>query len=163
MVQYSELRTATLRTIFAGAYAANFVVAILNFGEAYLDILSSLIIMVLSACMLAITLQQPEKLMVYFEMTGKEVVFTWRMRSVADILQILFLLACGMLGEIMAIITGVLLFLVFSLAQQRPDIFRELFRKHAGDPEVGDESTVGVAAGEATSGYEAATEPSAMA
>eukprot|EP00571_Detonula_confervacea_P015661 CAMPEP_0172310142 /NCGR_PEP_ID=MMETSP1058-20130122/11315_1 /TAXON_ID=83371 /ORGANISM="Detonula confervacea, Strain CCMP 353" /LENGTH=170 /DNA_ID=CAMNT_0013022909 /DNA_START=116 /DNA_END=628 /DNA_ORIENTATION=+ len=161
MVHYSELRTATLRTIFASAYAANFVVASLHFGKAYLEILSSIIIMVLSLCMLTITLQQPEKLMVYFEMTGKEVVFTWRMRSVADIIQILFLLACGMLGEIMAIVTGVLLLLVFSLAQKRPDIFRELFRKHAGDPAVGDESDG--AAGEASSRYEEAIDPSSHA
>lgn len=71
-------------------------------------------------------------------MTGKEVVFTWRMRLVADVIQILFLVSCGMLGEIMAIITAVLLFVAFTLAKQRPDIFRELFRKHAGDPEVAD-------------------------
>jgi len=38
----------------------------------------------------------------------------------------------------MAIVTGVFLGLAFSLAQRRPDIFRELFRKHAGDPNVGD-------------------------
>ncbi|KAL7551242.1 hypothetical protein ACHAWF_014428 [Thalassiosira exigua] len=138
-MQYSELRTATLRSIFAGVYAANFIVAALHFGKGYLDVLSSIIIMVLALCMLTITVQQPERLMVYFETTGKEIVFTWRMRSAADITQILFLIAQGALGEIMAIITGVLLFVAFSLAQKRPDIFRELFRKHAGDPVVGGE------------------------
>lgn len=137
--------------------------AVLHFGKGYLNILSSLIIMVLSACMLTITLQQPEKLMVYFEMTGKEVVFTWRMRTVADITQILFLISCGMLGEIMAIVTAILLFLAFSLAQKRPDIFRELFRKHAGDPAVGEETNAAAEAVDvgASSGYEEATEPTA--
>ncbi len=100
-------------------------------------------------------MQQPEKLMVYFETTGKDIVFTWRMRCLADIIQILFLVACGMLGEIMAIVTGVLFFVAFSLAQKRPDIFRELFRKHAGDPVMGDEDC-------AASGYEEATDSSAQ-
>ncbi|KAL7542685.1 hypothetical protein ACHAXR_011991 [Thalassiosira sp. AJA248-18] len=110
----------------------------MHFGRAYLDILASVIIMVLSLFMLAITLQKPESLMVFFETTGKEIVFTWRMRMVADIVQILFLISCGMLGEIMAIVSGVFLFVAFTLAKKRPDIFRELFRKHAGDPAVGD-------------------------
>lgn len=139
-MQYSELRTATLRSVFAGVYAANLVIAILHFGQAYLDILASLIIIALAAFMLTITLQLPEKLMVWFEMTGKEIVFTWRARTVADVIQILFLIACGRLGEIMAIVTSVFLLVAFSLAQKRPDIFRELFRKHAGDPDVGHES-----------------------
>lgn len=105
----------------------------------YLDYLASVIIIVLSTCMFMITMQKPDQLMVYFETTGKEVVFSWRMRLVADIVQILFLLSKQMLGEIMAIITGTLLFVAFTLAKKRPDIFRELFRKHAGDPEVGDD------------------------
>lgn len=117
---------------------ANCVVSILHFGHAYLDALASIIVIVLSLCMMFISLQKPEKLMIYFEMTGKEIVFTWRMRSVADILQILFLVAFGLTGKIMAIVTAVLLVLVYTLAQQRPDIFRELFRAHAGDPQVGE-------------------------
>ncbi len=110
---------------------------ILNFssrGPAYLEALASIIIMALSICMLTITAQQPEKLMVYFETTGKEFVFSWRMRSFADAVQILFLVACGVFGQIMAIVTGAFLFLSFSLAKKRPDIFRALFRKYAGDP-----------------------------
>lgn len=122
---------------------ANFVVAILHFGRGYLDVLSSIVIMILSLCMLSVTMQQPEKLMVFFETTGKEIVFTWRMRMVADILQIVFLIAQGPLGDIMAIVTGVSLFVAFTLAQKRPDIFRELFRKHAGDPEIGVEGDAG--------------------
>mmetsp|Transcript_23432 Transcript_23432/g.41982 ORF Transcript_23432/g.41982 Transcript_23432/m.41982 type:complete len:164 (+) Transcript_23432:158-649(+) len=158
---FTELRTATLRSVFAGVYVANFIIAILHFGIGYLDILASLIIIILSACMLTITLQQPEQLMVYFETTGKEIIFTWRMRVAADIIQILFLISCGTLGEIMAIVTGVFLFMAFSLAKKRPDIFRELFRKHAGDPMVGDE---GVGESDAdddvASRYEEAAEPS---
>jgi hypothetical protein len=136
---------------------ANFTVALLHlqYGKEYLDILASLIIVVLAICMLAITMQQPEQLMVYFEASGKDIVFTWRMRMVADVLQIIFLVSCGLLGEIMAIVTGVFLTMTFSLAQKRPDMFRELFRKHAGDPVVGD-----VAAAAEGSGYEEATEPS---
>ena len=99
--------------------------------------------MITSACMLTISMQQPEQFMVYLEMSGKEIVFTWRMRMLADIIQILFLISCGIFGQIMAILTGVMLFVAFTLAQKRPDIFRELFRKHAGDPAVGDESVGG--------------------
>jgi hypothetical protein len=40
--------------------------------------------------------------------------------------------------------------LTFSLAQKRPDIFRELFRKHAGDPELGEGDS-------GTDGYNQAT------
>ena len=105
--------------------------------------------------MLLITLQQPETLMVYFEMTGKEVVFTWRMRMVADVIQILFLISCGIFGEVMAVITSVLLFVAFTLSSKRPDIFRELFRKYAGDPCVEGEED-----GSATTGYEEQTEAS---
>lgn len=89
----------------------------------YLDILASIIIIVLSLCMLLITLQQPETLMVYFEMTRKEIVFTWRMRMVADVIQILFLISCGIFGQVMAVITSVLLFVAFTLSSKRPDIF----------------------------------------
>mmetsp|Transcript_18157 Transcript_18157/g.42332 ORF Transcript_18157/g.42332 Transcript_18157/m.42332 type:complete len:158 (-) Transcript_18157:77-550(-) len=141
-MNYSGLRTATLRSLFAGAYLANCIVAILHFRhvylDAYLDALASIIVIILSLCMMFISLQMPEKLMIYFEMTGKEIVFTWRMRSVADIVQILFLVAFGLMGKIMAIVTAVLLVLVYTLAQHRPDIFRELFRAHAGDPQVGE-------------------------
>lgn len=112
-------------------------VAIIHFGRTYLEVVASLAILILSVCMLAVTMQQPENLMVYFETTGKEIVFTWRMRSVADVIQILFLISCDLTGKIMAILTGLMLVLTFSLAQKRPDIFRELFRKHAGDPEMG--------------------------
>lgn len=119
--------------------------------------------MVLAGCMLIITLQRPEKLMIYFEETGKEIVFTWRMRLVADVIQILFIISCGMLGEIMAVVTGVFLFLAFTLAQKRPDIFRELFRKHSGDPAVANEDDVAAAAAvttaEATTRYEEVAEP----
>ena len=115
--------------------------------------------MITSACMLLITMQQPEQFMVYLEMSGKEIVFTWRMRMLADIIQILFLISCGIFGEIMAIITGVMLFVAFTLAQKRPDIFRELFRKHAGDPAVGDES-VGDGADD-SGGYQETSEDSA--
>lgn len=111
--------------------------------------------MALSACMLTITMQQPENLMVYFEMTGKEIVFTWRMRMIADVLQIVFLISLGLVGEIMAIVTGVLLFLAFTLAQKRPDIFRELFRKHAGDPVMEGDG------GDGEMNYESAEESSA--
>jgi len=114
------------------------VVAIIHFGRTYLEVIASLSIIALSACMLSITMQQPENLMVYFETTGKEIVFTWRMRSLADVVQIVFLISCGLPGQIMAILTGIMLGLTFSLAQKRPDIFRELFRKHAGDPELGE-------------------------
>jgi hypothetical protein len=114
------------------------VIAIIHFGRTYLEVIASLAIIGLSACMLAITMQQPENLMVYFETTGKEIVFTWRMRSIADVVQILFLISCGLPGKIMAVLTGIMLSLTFSLAQKRPDIFRELFRKHAGDPELGE-------------------------
>jgi len=155
-MQFADLRTATLRSAFAGVYVANFIVAILNFGRQYLDILASLIVMVLATCMLTITLQQPEQLMVYCEASGKDIVFTWRMRMVADIIQILFLVSLGLLGEIMAIITGVFLFMAFSLAQKRPDMFRELFRKSIGDPVVGDDA----AANAESQGYEEATNPS---
>ena len=102
-------------------------------------------------------MQQPEQFMVYLEMTGKEIVFTWRMRMLADIIQILFLISCGIFGQIMAIVTGVMLFVAFTLAQKRPDIFRELFRKHAGDPAVGDESVEDSRA----SGYQETSEDSA--
>jgi hypothetical protein len=84
--------------------------------------------------MLTITLQQPESLMIYFETSHKEYVFSWRMRSLADIIQVAFLLACGLFGCIMAIITGAFTVLSFTLAKKRPDIFRALFRKYAGDP-----------------------------
>lgn len=117
---------------------ANFVVAIVHFGRTYLEVIASLSIIVLSACMLSITMQQPENLMVYFETTGKEIVFTWRMRSLADAVQIVFLISCGLAGKIMAAFTGIMLILAFNLAKKRPDIFRELFRKHAGDPEMGE-------------------------
>lgn len=156
-MQFADLRTATLRSAFAGVYVANFVVAILHFGEKYLDVLASLIVMVLATCMLTISLQQPEKLMVYFEATGKDIVFTWRMRMVADVIQILFLVSLGYLGEIMAIITGVFLFIAFSLAQKRPDMFRELFRKSAGDPMLADDAAANAEAGV----YEEATNPPA--
>jgi len=137
-MNFAELRTATLRSVFAGVYVANFTIAILYFEKTYLQILASLTILTLSSCMLTITLQQPESLMIYFETTGKEIFFTWRMRTVADTIQILYLISFGMLGQIMAIVTGVFLGLAFSLAQRRPDIFRELFRKHGGDPAGGD-------------------------
>jgi hypothetical protein len=103
--------------------------------------------------MLTITVQQPEKLMIYFETTGKEFVFSWRMRSIADVIQIIFLFACGLYGQIMAIVTGAFLFLSFTLAKKRPDIFRALFRKYAGDPmeQEGDGGDMS---------YEEATEPS---
>ncbi len=84
--------------------------------------------------MLTITAQQPEQIMVYFETTGKEFVFSWHMRCFADGVQILLLVACGLFGQIMAIVTGAFFFLAFSLAKKRPDIFRALFRKYAGDP-----------------------------
>jgi hypothetical protein len=84
--------------------------------------------------MLTITLQQPESLMIYFETSHKEYVFSWRMRSLADMIQVAFLLACGLFGCIMAIITGAFTVLSFTLAKKRPDIFRALFRKYAGDP-----------------------------
>mmetsp|Transcript_25772 Transcript_25772/g.43997 ORF Transcript_25772/g.43997 Transcript_25772/m.43997 type:complete len:159 (-) Transcript_25772:193-669(-) len=142
-MQFNELRTATLRSVFAGVYVANLIISSMFFGKHYLDILASLFIIVCALSMLTITLQQPEQLMVYFESTGKEFVFTWRMRMLADIIQILFLISKGMLGEIMAIVTGVFLFVAFSLAQKRPDIFRELFRKHAGDPMVEGEAEEG--------------------
>ncbi len=131
--------------------------AILNLfgrGPRYLETLTSIIIVALSLCMLTITVQQPEKLMVYFETTGKEFVFSWRMRSIADVVQILFLLACGLFGQIMAIVTGAFLFLSFSLAKKRPDIFRALFRKHAGDPMEQYEGDGG------DMSYEEATDPS---
>eukprot|EP00578_Thalassiosira_sp_NH16_P010601 CAMPEP_0181114974 /NCGR_PEP_ID=MMETSP1071-20121207/21187_1 /TAXON_ID=35127 /ORGANISM="Thalassiosira sp., Strain NH16" /LENGTH=111 /DNA_ID=CAMNT_0023199155 /DNA_START=214 /DNA_END=549 /DNA_ORIENTATION=- len=107
-------------------------------------------------------MQQPEKLMVYFETTGKEIVFTWWTRMIADIVQIVFLISCGMVGDILAICTGIMLFMAFSLAQKRPDIFRELFRKHASDPLVADESDAdgAGASGEVSTGYDEVTEPS---
>ena len=74
---------------------------------------------------------------VYMEMTNREIVFSWRFRMIADIVQILFLVSQGVLGDVMAIVTGLCTFGAFTLAQKRPDIFRELFRKHAGDPEMG--------------------------
>jgi hypothetical protein len=140
----------------------NFVAATLELvghprGPAYLDALASIIVMVLSLCMLAITVQQPEKLMVFFETTGREFVFSWRMRSIADVTQILFLVAFGFLGQIMAIVTGAFFFLAFSLAQKRPDIFRALFRKYAGDPM---EAYEGEGDGGADMSYGEATEPS---
>ena len=63
-------------------------VAIIHFGRTYLEVVASLAILILSVCMLAVTMQQPENLMVYFETTGKEIVFTWRMRSVADVIHL---------------------------------------------------------------------------
>ena len=105
--------------------------------------------------MLTITAQQPEQFMVYFETTGKEFVFSWRMRCFADVVQILFLVAFGLFGQIMAIVTGAFFFLAFSLAKKRPDIFRALFRKYAGDPLEAYE-----AEGGADMSYEEATEPS---
>lgn len=151
-MQFSELRTASLRSVFAGVYVANFIIAILHFGHGYLDILASVIVIAISLFMLSITLQQPEKLMVYCEMSGKEIVFTWRMRTTADIIQIIFLISFGRLGQIMAIVTGFFLFVAFSLAKKRPDIFRELFRKHADDPQVGEDDN-------AAAGYINAAEP----
>ena len=115
--------------------------------------------MVTSALMIMVSLQQPEQVMVYLEMSGYAFVFSWRMRMVGDIIQILFLISCGLLGTIMAIITGVCLIMAFTLAQQRPDIFRELFRKFAGDPVVGGEGE-GEGVG-TSSGYQEASESSA--
>ena len=105
--------------------------------------------------MLTITAQQPEQFMVYFETTGKEFVFSWRMRCFADVVQILFLVAFGLFGQIMAIVTGAFFFLAFSLATKRPDIFRALFRKYAGDLLESYEGE-----GDADMTYEEATEPS---
>ncbi len=39
----------------------------------------------------------------------------------------------------MAIVTGVFLVAARALAQKRPDIFRELFRSHESDPELGED------------------------
>lgn len=116
---------------------ANFIASLLHLIAAhyhYLDALASLIVMTLSCIMLTITLQRPESLMIYFETTNAEYVFSWRMRSLADIIQVLFLVACGLFGCIMAIVTGAFTVLAFTLAKKRPDIFRALFRKYAGDP-----------------------------
>ena len=101
----------------------NFLAACLTFGNLYLDILASLIIIVLSLLMLLITMQQPEMLMVYFETSGRDIVFTWRMRLIADIIQIMFLFSCGIFGIAMGIITLVLLLVTYTLAKKRPDIF----------------------------------------
>ena len=69
-------------------------------------------------------MQQPEMLMVYFETSGRDIVFTWRMRLIADIIQIMFLFSCGIFGIAMGIITLVLLLVTYTLAKKRPDIFR---------------------------------------
>ena len=106
--------------------------------------------------------------MIYFETSNKEFVFSWRMRFLADIIQVLFLIACGLFGCIMAIITGAFTVLAFTLAKQRPDIFRALFRKYAGDPmeaahEVengGATTTTGGGGGTSNLSYDQASEPS---
>ncbi|KAL7521071.1 hypothetical protein ACHAWX_007317 [Stephanocyclus meneghinianus] len=132
------MRTATLRSIFASAYVANIVVAILfmvNHGFVYLNTVATLLAIILSSVMLSITLQQPESLMVYFEVSGHTVVFTFLTRTICDLTLCVLLLGMDFPGQIMCIVTLVFLGAARGLAKRRPDIFRELFRAHASDPE----------------------------
>ena len=88
--QFKHSSLLLLYFLYVKPQQLNFLAACLTFGNIYLDILASLIIIVLSLLMLLITMQQPEMLMVYFETSGRDIVFTWRMRLVADIIQIMF-------------------------------------------------------------------------
>ena len=75
--------------------------------------------------------------MVYLETTEKEIAFTWMGRMVADILICLFVASMGIVGKIMAGVTAFNFCVTLGLAKQRPDIFRDLFRKHENDPSLG--------------------------
>jgi hypothetical protein len=120
---------------------ANIIVAILfmvDHGFIYFNFLSLLLVIVLSSVMLVITLQKPESLMVYFEVSGHTVVFTFLTRTICDLTLCVLLLGMDLPGKIMAIITLLFLGTARGLAQKRPDIFRELFRQHESDPEMGE-------------------------
>jgi hypothetical protein len=145
-MDYSDMRTATLRSVFASAYIANIVVAILfmlEHGFIYFNFLSTVLVIIISCIMLSITLQQPESLMVHFEMQGHTIVFTFLTRTICDLTLCVILLGMGLAGKIMCIITLVFLGAARGLAQRRPDIFRELFRPHESDPEFGEDENGG--------------------
>lgn len=105
----------------------------------YQHVIVSLTVMFLSAGMAMITLQLPEKLMVYLEITGKEKLFTFRARTVADFIQILHLPGMNLPGQCMALITAIFWMATRTLAKKRPDIFKELFRADVGDPEMAED------------------------
>ncbi|KAL3798406.1 hypothetical protein HJC23_005059 [Cyclotella cryptica] len=137
-MDYSDMRTATLRSVFASAYVANIVVAILfmaNHGFVYLNTVATILVIILSTVMLSITLQRPERLMVYFEVSGHTIVFTFLTRTICDLTLCVLLLGMGFPGQIMCIVTLAFLGAARGLAKRRPDIFRELFRAHASDPD----------------------------
>jgi uncharacterized membrane protein len=141
-MDYSEMRTATLRSVFASAYVANIIVAILfmfEHGFVYFNFLSTILVIILSSIMLSISLQQPESLMAYLEISGHTIVFTFLTRTICDLTVCVILLGMGLPGQIMAIITLMLLGSARGLAQRRPDIFKELFRPHESDPEFGED------------------------
>eukprot|EP01082_Thalassiosira_pseudonana_P000764 g711.t1 g711 contig10:576098-576682(+) len=141
-MEYSQMRTATLRTVFASAYLADIIVACMmwnNHGNHYLNVVACIITIALSGIMLAVTLQKPEKLMVYFELTGKQIIFTFMTRTVCDVVLMILLYSMYTPGHVMAIVTGIFLVAARALAQKRPDIFRELFRSHESDPELGED------------------------
>mmetsp|Transcript_4343 Transcript_4343/g.8792 ORF Transcript_4343/g.8792 Transcript_4343/m.8792 type:complete len:158 (+) Transcript_4343:176-649(+) len=140
-MQLKDVRTHTLRTLFAAAYVTNAVISGIYFGNnsMYINFVVALITMVLAIGMALVTLQQPESLMVYLEVSGKEIVFTFRTKTVADAIQILFLFGMHTPGKVMALITAVFWMAARGLAKKRPDIFRELFRSHPSDPEMGED------------------------
>ena len=130
--------------LFAAAYVTNFVIAFPHIQQdKYQNSVVALIIMSLSAGMAMITLQQPEKLMVYLEVTGKDILFTFRTKTVADLIIALHIFGYGLAGRIMALITTVFLAASYTLAQKRPDVFRELFRAHDSDPELAEDDGTG--------------------
>ena len=112
-------------------------------GFVYFNFLSTVLAIVLCGIMLSITLQQPESLMVYFEVSGHTIVFTFLTRTLCDLTICVLLLGMGLPGQIMAIVTLMFLGAARGLAQRRPDIFRELFRAHESDPEFGEDEENG--------------------
>lgn len=120
---------------------ANMIIAIMfmfEYGFQYFNFLAVLLALILCGLMLSITLQQPESLMVYFEVSGHTIIYTFLTRSICDITISIILFGMGLPGKVMAVITIMFLGAARGLAQRRPDIFRELFRPHESDPEFGE-------------------------
>lgn len=110
-----------------------------EYGFQYFNFLAVVLALLLCSLMLSITLQQPENLMVYFEVSGHTIIYTFLTRSVCDLTICILLFGMGLPGKIMCVITLMFLGAARGLAQRRPDIFRELFRPHESDPEFGEE------------------------
>mmetsp|Transcript_9591 Transcript_9591/g.14383 ORF Transcript_9591/g.14383 Transcript_9591/m.14383 type:complete len:144 (+) Transcript_9591:104-535(+) len=141
-MDFSTLRTETLRLLFAATYATNFCLAAIYFGKTYLEGLAASIVMFFSLIMLSISLQKPGSFMIYLETSEKEVAFTWVGRLFADTLIILFVASFGLPGKIMAIVTLFFFLVTLGIAKHRPDIFRDLFRAHEQDPSLGESYNV---------------------